>query len=101
MIGYSRFRDPRWVSYAPALQMLKNWCRSKSVELLDLTDRFSTEPAGDIYFPGNVHLKEKGDAVAAAAIADEIIAHYSPQVKTHQSSTSPASSATESRVQSP
>jgi hypothetical protein len=58
-----------------ALTQLKNWAKSESVPLIDMTPAFSAHGPKEIYFDG-IHLRPLGDEI----VADEFVSFISAQL---------------------
>jgi lysophospholipase L1-like esterase len=86
LIVYTPAVGPDWAPFAPGLKMLKDWCKSNSVHLLDITPFVADLPVDQIYFPaGHIHFRPKGHAIIARAIADYLVSHVQQQSATASS----------------
>ncbi|HWB53001.1 MAG TPA: SGNH/GDSL hydrolase family protein, partial [Tepidisphaeraceae bacterium] len=70
-IVYTPAVGPDWAGLGPALKMLEDWCKSHSIDLINIAPLVSDLPEDQIYFPaGHIHFRPKGHVIIAKAIAD-------------------------------
>jgi hypothetical protein len=77
-IVYVPFNGPDWAAYAPGLAMLKDWCKTQHIDLVDTTSALAKYPPEQTAFEnGHGHLRPAGHAIVASVIADYLSAHPS------------------------